>query len=399
MSTKIKIGVISFFAVAIAGTAAYRALSEPTAPPDASGRPPSPDSSQPAPVEVTMLYGSEKKDWIEESAASFRREHPEIRLTLSPRGSIDAAEAVLAERERPTVFSPADSLVLNMLASDWRAKGRPALYAESGPDAPKSLVMTPLVFVAWEDRATALLKRGGGEIRWRTLHDAAVAPRGWAEAGGRAEWGFVKLGHADPTKSNSGLGALVLMSLEYTGKQTLEVRDLLDPQYQTFVRQTERAVASFEPSTSTFMTEMVRFGPSKYDVALVYENLAIGSIESAEQRWGRLNVYYPHATIWSDHPAVILDADWVTTEQRAAARLWLDHLHSRGRQQRALAHGFRPGDTSVPVRTADQDNPFNRLASRGVRVNVPGAARVPDNAAIKNLVTMWSRTSAPVAVR
>ena len=32
--------------------------------------------------------------------------------------------------------------------------------------------------------------------------------------------------------------------------------------------------AWFETSTGTFMTEMVLYGPSKYDIAVVYEVLA-----------------------------------------------------------------------------------------------------------------------------
>jgi ABC-type sulfate transport system substrate-binding protein len=213
--------------------------------------------------------------------------------------------------------------------------------------------------------------------------------------GGKPEWGFVKLGHTDPTRSNSGLQALYLMTLEYYGKSTIDVGDLLDPKYQAFVKQTEHAVTSFEPSTGTFMTEMVRFGPSKYDVALVYENLAVAQLEAAQGRWGNLRVYYPHATIWSDHPAAVLQAEWVTPEQKAAAHTWLTYLRSRPVQEHALNYGFRPGDTNVPVRTADPQNPFTRLAGYGVKVDVPGAARAPDGAVVRNLVVMWNRTCAP----
>lgn len=399
---KVKIGIGVGFGVVIAGIIAFRHLGEGGAGGSAApgnggagaGAISASGDTAAAPVEITMLYGTDKKDWVDAAAESFRRAHPEIKLTLVARGSMEGAQAILDRRDRPTVFSPADSLALNMLASDWKNKGREPLFAEAGDDAPSSLVMTPLVFVAWDDRARALVK-DSGEVSWKAIHKATSSPQGWTGVGGKPEWGFVKLGHTDPTRSNSGLQAVMLMALDETGKPTLETSDLVDPKVQSFVRQIEKSVPSFEASTGTFMNEMVRFGPSKYDIAVVYENLAIAQIATAQARWGTLRVVYPKTTMWSDHPAAVLTADWVTPEQRAAAHVWLAHLRSRPVQERALAFGFRPGDTAVPVRTADPENPFTKLARYGVRVEVPHAARTPDGATVRTATTMWTRTCAP----
>jgi len=215
--------------------------------------------------------------------------------------------------------------------------------------------------------------------------------QGWAAIGGEGKWGFVKLGHTDPTRSNSGLQTLYLMSLEYFGKPRLEVEDLLKPEYQQFVKEVEKGVSRFETSTGTFMTDMIRFGPSKYDVAVVYENLAISQLENAQGRWGSLKVYYPSTTLWSDHPVALLQGDWVSDAQKSAARTYIAFLRSRPVQERALAYGFRPADTSVPIKTADQANPFTRLATYGIQVEVPTAAEAPDGPVVRNLMMMWSR--------
>lgn len=394
--------IVGVFGVTILGIVGGRALYESLKKDDPAtitrsegGEGRGPIVASDGPVEITMLYGSDKKEWIESAAAEFRRDHPELKLTLLPRGSIEGAQAILDRREKPTVFSPADSLSLSAVAQEWKSKGREPLVAETGDEAPSSLVMTPLVFVAWEERARVLMRENNGEITWRAIHKAATAPGGWSSAGGKSEWGFVKLGHTDPTRSNSGLQAVMLMALEHTGKPTLETSDTVDPKVQTFVRQIEKAVPSFEASTGTFMTEMVRFGPSKYDLAVVYENLAISQIDTAQARWGALRVYYPKTTMWSDHPAAVLTAEWVTPAQRAAGHLWLAHLRSRAMQERALSFGFRPGDTSVAVRTSDPQNPFTRFARYGVRVDVPHAARTPDATVARNVTTMWTRTAAP----
>jgi ABC-type Fe3+ transport system substrate-binding protein len=253
-------------------------------------------------------------------------------------------------------------------------------------------LITPLVFVVWEDRGDVLAKAAKGVISWKTIHKAVTANEGWPAIKGDSKWGFVKLGHTDPTRSNSGLQALLLMTLEYYDKQKgLEVGDLLQPKFQEYVKGIEKGVPKFEVSTKAFMDDMIRFGPSKYDIALVYENLAISSIENAQGRWGTLKIAYPSTTIWSDHPVALLQADWVTPAQKDAARLWIAHLRSRAMQEQALAYGFRPADTSVPLKSADQKNPFNRLADKGVKVDVPPAAEPPSGQVVRNLMMMWQR--------
>jgi hypothetical protein len=407
---KAKIAIIGVFLAAIAAIVLLGRKPKPEGGGDIAGDSASASSSAAASsgaaqVAISMLYSSEKKEWVDAAAAEFAKVHPEIQLTLTPKGSLALAQAVVDDKEKPTIVSPADSLVLNLAAADWKTKGRPDLFDAAGEDAPESLVVTPLVFVIWRDRAEALMKSTGPKkadkgdaatsITWKTIHKAVTSTQGWPAFGGRPEWGFVKLGHTDPTQSNSGLQALYLMTLEFYGKPTLEVGDLLKPDYQQFMKETEKGVTRFEASTGTFMTDMIRFGPSRYDMAIVYESLAISQIANAEGRWGELRVYYPQTTAWSDHPAVVLRADWVTDAQRKAARTWLQFLRSRPIQERALAYGFRPGDPSVPVKSEDAANPWTRLAMYGVQVDIPAAARVPDGPVVRNLLTLWSRTVDP----
>ncbi|HJZ88619.1 MAG TPA: substrate-binding domain-containing protein [Polyangia bacterium] len=344
-------------------------------------------------VEVAFLYSTEKKDWIEAAVAAFAKEHPEVSVKLIGMGSLEAAQALLEGKQQPVLWSPADSLVLNLAAADWETKTGSRLVAASGTeDAPEPLVLTPLVFVIWEDRAEVLQKATHGQITWKAIRDAVVSNRGWPAIGGKPEWGFVKLGHTDPTRSNSGLQALLLMTLEYYKKTSgLEVGDLLKPDYQQWIREIERGVSRFERSTGTFMTDMVRFGPSKYDLAVVYESLAISQLENAQGRWGNLKVYYPASTLWSDHPVALLQGSWITPAQKKAATALVSYLRSRPVQAQALNWGFRPADPAVPIRTADAHNPFSRLAAFGVQLEIPPAATPPDAPVIRNLITMWSR--------
>ena len=313
------------------------------------------------------------------------------KITLVGKGSLESAAAILDGTDRPVLWSPADSLIVNLLAADWQTKtGRP-LYPDRGAAAPQPLLLTPLVFVVWEERARVLLDAAGGALSWRAIHRAVSSARGWAGLGGKPGWGFVKLGHTDPTRSNSGVQALALMAYERLGTTSgLTVEALLDPKLQDFVRDVERGVDHFEASTGTFMTDMIRFGPSKYDIAVVYESLAISQLADAQGRWGSLHVYYPPVTIWSDHPIVLLDAPWVTPAQKAAATTLMTFLRSTPIQRTAVAYGFRPADTTVPIKAAGE-TPFSRAAAYGVSPDLPSAVQPPDGAVVRNLMMLWSR--------
>lgn len=369
-----------------------------TSTPLASAEPPSSSAAAPAaPRELTELpfiYSTEKKEWIEAAVTEFAAAHPEIKIQPIGKGSLEASDGILDGSLKPVLWSPADSLVLKLFAGDWLTKNGQAAFGE-GDDAPGPLLLSPLVFVAWEDRARALESFGGGAITWKTIHKAVASNQGWPTVKGKADWGFVKFGHTDPTRSNSGLQALVLMALEYYGRNSgteLHVEDVLKPDFQKFLRELEAGVSRFETSTGTFMTDMVRFGPSKYDVAVVYEASAISQLANAQGRWGNLRVYYPKLTLWSDHPLGVLHAPWVTDKQHAAALLFASFLRSRPIQERALRFGFRPAETSVPLKTADAQNPFTRLAEFGIRTDVPSVAEPPDAAVIRNLLALWTRT-------
>ena len=88
-------------------------------------------------------------------------------MELIGKGSLEAAEQILEGKQKPTVFSPADSLALNVLVDDWSTKYHGALVATEGDDAPQPLLLSPLVFAVWEDRADVLLKAAGGRSAGR----------------------------------------------------------------------------------------------------------------------------------------------------------------------------------------------------------------------------------------
>jgi hypothetical protein len=199
------------------------------------------------------------------------------------------------------------------------------------------------------------------------------------------------IGHSDPERSNSGLQTLLSITMEYFGKEGFRRDDLLRPKYQEFLETIEKGVVrSGQPYGGTLMADMVRFGPAKYDVAVVYESNAILNLGMGEARWGKLHVSYPSTTIWSDNPVVLLQGEWVTEAQKKAGRLFIEHLRGRPMQELAFAYGFRPAEPSVALRTDDPKSPFVRLASKGIRLDVPPASARPDLATVRALLGTWT---------
>lgn len=346
------------------------------------------------PVVVTIAYGTEKRLWLEEAVRRFATTNPRvdghpIQVVLEGIGSRDTVTRIVAGELQPTVISPASSIQVELLRDDWQRKTNTNIVHD-GSDAPQPLVLTPLVLVAWEERAAVLWPNPQANF-WSSLHDALADPQGWATRG-RPEWGLVKFGHTSPLSSNSGIQTLVLLAYGFHNKASnLTSADIFAPAFQSWLIDVERAVLEFGDSTGTFMTDMVLFGPSKYDIVAVYENVAIENIQAAEGRWGKLRLYYPPATIFSDHPYAILNATWVSPLQRQAAAQFREFLLTEQTQTLALQYGFRPANPQVALITNDANNPFNKYRGYGVQLDIQQQVAIPSAEVLNNLTELWRR--------
>jgi ABC-type Fe3+ transport system substrate-binding protein len=351
-------------------------------------------------VRITLCYGTEKEKWLKAAVEEFARKRPEIGVELHGMGTVDSIRAIADGKEKPTAWSPADEIALNLLDTEWSLQKGSTIVAREGDLAPQPLVVTPLVMIAWEERAKVLAAaaKGGDPTDWRAIHDLATSPKGWPGLGGSPDWGYVKLGHTAPSSSNSGLQTLVLMTYGYHAKHGgLVPGDILNADFQKWLREIETAVGKFGTSSGTYMKDMILYGPSRYDVIWNYESVAIGDMGAAQGRWGNLLIYYPRPTLWSNHPFVFLKGDWVSAEQRAAAKELRDFLLLPEVQSRALDFGFRPANPDVKLLTSDPNNPWNRLKAYGVRVDVPAVADPPSGDVTRLLLETWRRVVEPQA--
>jgi ABC-type Fe3+ transport system substrate-binding protein len=362
---------------------------------------PLPFARTPEPVVVTVWYGGEKRAWLEDAVARFAATAPRVgsrpvRIVLRGVNSREQALRVAREDWRgdgaPAVVSPDSGTWVEALRAEWAARSPGAAeIVAGGPLAPVPLVVTPLVAVAWEERGELIWGAQPGAF-WPRLHDALAQPS-WSALGGGEAWGPVKLGQASPSTSDSGAQALVLLGYGFHGATAgLSPADAQSPELAAWLATFQGAVPQFSDSTDALMTAMLQRGPSVYDVALVPESLAIEAFASAGT-WGRLRIYYPPATLVSDHPYAILDAPWTTADERQGARLFRDFLLSRPVQERALTYGFRPANAAVPVATSDPRNPFNQYQPNGLRADLPALIDTPTPAVVEALLQAWQRAS------
>jgi hypothetical protein len=350
----------------------------------------------PQPMVVSLLYSTEKDGWLKDAIAGFEATRPTlnghpIEISLKPMGSREIYLAVLDGTAKPDLISPASSLQISILQdlATRKAGVSPVNSANC-----RSVLKTPLVLVAWKERAEALWGASPGRDVWNRLHDILLDPKGWENYG--KDWGYVKFGQTDPFKSNSGLMSILLMTYSYFNKTTgLTVNDVLNnADYQKWFQEIQGTVGQFGESTGTYMKDMVAYGPSMYDIIAVYEASVIEQAANAVGRYGELHVYYPPATVMSDHPFCVLNSEWVTPEKSQAARLFVDYLTGHAAQDLALKkYGFRPVDPTIDLQQAD--SPFQRYAANGLQADLSQLAlvEVPRGEVLDTLLNLWSRVT------
>jgi len=223
-------------------------------------------------TEVGIAYGTEKQRWLEWAVEQFKATPAgaKIKINLIPMGSLESAQAILGGDRRIQVWSPASALYENVFLDEWQLK-----YNKSPIVRKEALALSPMVFVSWAERHDAFVAKYK-EVSFQTINQALREPAGWDAIAGKSEWGLFKFGHTHPNQSNSGLMTLTLMAYDYHKKaRGLGLKDILDPQFQSWMNGIENAVTGMSNSTGNMMRDMVLRGPSTFDVLCVYENLVI----------------------------------------------------------------------------------------------------------------------------
>jgi Ca-activated chloride channel family protein len=348
-------------------------------------------------VAITIYYGSEKEEWLEPLVAEYNAQKNKteggatIVVEATPMGSIESANGIVDGTIQPTVWSPASSVYIPVANAGWKQSHAEDLVVGK----PEDLVLSPVVIAMWQPMAETL---GWPDkpLGWADIAALSTSEEGWA-AYGYPEWGEFKLGHTHPNHSNSGIVSIIAETYAGTGKQRdLTMDDLADPNVRDFVAAVESSIIHYGRSTGFFASRMFERGPSYLSAAVMYENLVVAQeskrLSGESFQLPVVAIYPKEGTFWSNHPYAILNAPWVTAEQREAAEAFEAFLLDRPQQLRALEYGFRPADPSIPL-TSPLD------AAHGVDPDQPKTVlEVPSAEVIAGIEQLWREVKKPVDV-
>lgn len=352
---------------------------------------------QPASVKVTILYGSEKQQWLDPLVKQYNSEQHKtasgkvIAIDATPLGSLESGDLIVSGQVQATVWSPASALYIPVENAAWRKTHSDDLVTGT----PSNLVLSPVVIALWRPMAQAL-GWPNKQLGWADIAQLAISDKGWA-AFNYPEWGTFKFGHTHPNFSNSGLVSVLAEVYSAAGKQRgLTTADVADPKVQSFMSQVESSVIHYGSSTGFFADRMFKGGPSYLSAAVMYENLVAAQedarLKGTSSQLSVVAIYPKEGTFWSDHPYAILNAPWVTADQKEAAQAFEKFLLDKPQQLQAITLGFRPADPSIPL-SAPLD------AAHGVDIQQPKTVlEVPSADVIQAALGLWRQTKKPVDV-
>lgn len=342
-------------------------------------------------LELAVHSSSAKKAWMNEmasqfSAAGHRVGGMTVRVKVVHVESGASLDQLKEGKVRPDVWSPGDASWIKLANEHWKRTRNRELFPRSDP-----LVNIPLVVAMWEPMARAL--GYPKQIGWLDIAKLAANPNGWA-AHGHPEWGRFRWGHAHPD-ANSGFLAMVSEVYAALGKtEGISPADLRNPAVVSALRQFEGAVEHYGLSNSWIDEMMHAKGPSYLSCAVQYENTIVESNEKYRNAPFKLVAVYPReGNFWTQHPAAILEEEWVTPERRQAARAFIDFLLSREAQAAAMRLGLRPILKDVEI-AAPLDE------EHGIQPKPPMARQfqVPDESVLKRIRDLWEDAKIPATV-
>jgi Ca-activated chloride channel family protein len=352
-------------------------------------------------VKILFTYGSEKKTWIEEVTKQFNAEGHQIpggeriEVESQPDGSNVIVTEALEGIKRPHLISPASNVFIKDANGRAQELGQPVLINQSEA---RPLVVSPLVIAIWKDRAEAM-GWPGKPLGWRDFFDYIANPDEW-KAIRKGAWGSFKYGHTHPDYSNSGI--LALLAQFYAGLNQYDARkvklsDVRQKAAYDYVSRIESATVHYGESTGFFAEKMFDQGSQYLTAAILYENL-VYEANKKKAKPGEppkvVAIYPVEGTFPNDHPVGIVNRDWVSPKERAAAEIYIEYLLRRPQQERALASGFRPVDKTIPIAGVLKPE-FGVDASK---FNQETALDTPSYQVIKETRILWRKYKRPADI-
>lgn len=280
---------------------------------------------------------------------------------------------------RPDVWAP-DALAWTQIAAA-RPEAIPLLPAKS-----PSIATSAIVLALPRSMAEAM----GWPARQVTMPEllgAMATGKSWGDLGHR-EWGAIRFGMTDPTRSAAALYLLISVMDRNADGQLSNVELTASVAFAS-------SVTSFPPSAKALLDEAQRGtgaqGSLTTAVAFPTDEYSLSAHRASDPALDHVPVYLGKDGVFADHPFVTLTAPWVDDTRSGAAAKFRDFLLSPEGQRSYGAAGFRGADRSTT-------NAPLLAKERGFAPDLRTVAKTPDAAAVNQVIAQWSLLQRPINV-
>ncbi len=286
---------------------------------------------------LTIAYGSEKATWMGAVQVEFSKwwqdTYPDqpIKTDFTAYGSVQSLVGMLNGEIKPVIWSPAASVWVPQFNTRWGDQSDGQNIIENIT----KVIFSPVVIATWQAFNQTYNITG-----LNSLHSLIISNPG-----------LVKLAHTDPRLSNSGFMAVVMAIAAALSKPSkdISITDLSNATMQSWLREFESAAVQYGESTGFLGKMLVNSGPAVINVVLVYENV-VKDISNSFPGQKIIAIYPEEGTLYSDHPFCILNASWVSANDKFVAHKFVEFIQRPDIVQLAMKNGFRPISTlGIPL--------------------------------------------------
>jgi Ca-activated chloride channel homolog len=320
---------------------------------------------------VTVVHWSNshlmRSGLMNEMADQFNQEQhwtrhgQRIEIQVFNYGSAEQSDdlAFRIKRGVPLVRDVPNPTIVTPSSADWLIRANQAVrHTLVDTAASRSIVSAYIGIVTYRDMAECL-GWPDKQIGYADIIALRNDPRGWASyPTARAEWGQRPLvAFTDPITSTTGRSVLFSLYAIAANKspRELDLADVSNPQVIGYVKRFQSLIDHYMIGTVPLNTKVYQ-GPRYGHFFLMPEDNLIHLYEGTEYAFidGKevqappiqkpmVMIYPREGSMVRNNIAGMVQAPWVTPDQREGAERWVDFLLQDRQQKAFMQAGFRPG--------------------------------------------------------
>ncbi len=354
--------------------------------------------TQPAQLEIKLLFGSALKEFCAETVPQFNQQNPKLadgtrfQISCTTVGSGDVVNQVVnfAQQwqqgqipadspEFPTLISLDGDIYHSQLIYRLNQIFPGKNYIPDITEAPL-VAYSPMVFMVPAQVADSLKNVA-------SVYQKILPATTFQDIDPKAPPLKIFFVQTAPTRSNSGLQTLVTQFAEVSGKSPEQMTNQDVQTYLPQVQKIQAKVTRYGVSTGSLARDMVKYGPFWASIGSVYESAVIAANQKATPAQSRYVAIYPQATFTSNMRAILPTAPWVSPQEREAAEQVTAFLRSQPTQEQAARLGLRPGVPGVSL-----GNQFT--ATNGVQPQPTfDSLRPPNPEVVARMLQAWEQVA------